>query len=196
MNEDVRVFEDSETLKVGLEKTRKQILELLRVKDMSISQIAEALDKDQSTIYRHVKKLEEAGFIEVKGERREHHIPERIYGRTADMFLMSPEPIEQDAPERSFIGWEEKKIERCLDCLKEAGFEFKGEKDEVVEELADILKELNEEVNEKFSTSTDIDKNKNFFFMLQLKFLAALIKLENEDELKEKIKVVASRFET
>lgn len=195
MNEDIRVFEDSETLKVGLEKTRKQMLELLKVKDMSISQIAEALEKDQSTIYRHMKKLEEAGFIEVKGERREHHIPERIYGRTAEMFLMTPEPMDENSPSRVFIEWSEEKTKKCVDHLVEVGFECEKDKEEIAEKLHETLTKVDEEVRERILSSIDVDENENFFFVSQLRFLAILIKLENEDELKHKIENIASRFE-
>lgn len=195
MDSKVLVFEDCEALKVGLEETRKQILEMLSEKNMSISQIAEELGKDQSTVYRHMKKLEETGFIEVKGERREHHIPERVYGRTAEMFLMAPEPMDKSSLSGSFTEWDEKRTKKCIDCLEKAGFECNGRKDEIAEELTDTLTEVDKEVTEMILTSVELDENKNFFLMFQLKLLATVLKLECEDELKKKIEFVASRFE-
>ncbi|MFP4609316.1 MAG: ArsR/SmtB family transcription factor, partial [Candidatus Aenigmatarchaeota archaeon] len=138
MKEEIRLIEDPAALKVGLEGTRNQILELLRVKEMAISQISEALGKDQSTIYRHVKKLQDSGFVEVKGERKQHHIPEKIYGRTAKWFLLTPEPLGDETPYALGMDWNEERIERCLDVLDEIGMKC-YQKEEMVERLTEIL---------------------------------------------------------
>ena len=81
MKKDVKVVRDPDKLRVSLEKNRSQILALLRVKDMTISQISEALNKDQSTVYRHIKKLEEADLVEVcfRSEDRTHGNREHIF---------------------------------------------------------------------------------------------------------------------
>jgi len=192
MSPDIKLFEDSDTLKVGLESTRKQILDLLRVKNMTISQVSEALEKDQSTVYRHIKKLEEAGFIEVKGERKEHHIPERIYGRTADVFLLSPEPISSDKTSSLGIRWDDGKVKECLDILEEIGYEV--EKEEVIEKISYYFYELDKEVNKELSKSLDDDFEMDFFSLMQIKFILSLIKLENSESCAEEIKDLISRF--
>ncbi len=192
MSPKIKLFEDSETLKVGLERTRKQILDLFRIKNMTISQVAEALEKDQSTVYRHIKKLEEAGFIEVKGERKEHHIPERIYGRTADVFLMTPEPISSDSTSALGIRWSDDKVKECVELLENMG--YKVEKEEVVENISDYLYELDREVNKELSKSLDEDLEIDFFSLMQVKFLISLIKLENSKSYAEKIKETFSKF--
>jgi len=194
MSPDIKLFEDSETLKVGLESTRKQILDLLRVKNMTISQVSEALGKDQSTVYRHIKKLEEAGFIEVKGERKEHHIPERIYGRTADVFLMTPEPISSDETSSLGIRWSNDKVKECVDILEEIG--YKVEKEEVIDKISHHFYQLDKEVNKELSSSLDEDYQMDFFSLMQLKFLISLIKLENSDSYSEEVKDIISRFQT
>ena len=194
MSPEIKLFEDSETLKVGLERTRKQILDLLRVKNMTISQVAEALEKDQSTVYRHIKKLEGAGFIEVKGERKEHHIPERIYGRTADVFLMTPEPISSGSTSALGTRWDDDKVKECIEVLKDMG--YKVEKEEVIEEMSDSLYKLEKEVNKDLSRSFDQDLEMDFFSLMQIKFLISLIKIENSETLSKEIKEIISRFET
>jgi len=181
MSPKVRFFEDSETLKVGLEKTRRQILDLLRVKNMAISQISEALEKDQSTIYRHIKKLEEAGFVEVKGERREHHIPERIYGRTAEVFLMTPEPLNSDISSVIGIRWDDEKVEECLDFLKDLGYEIDDER-KTFTQLCRSLQHLDQEINNEVLSIMDDDDELDYFSLLQIKFLLSLIKIEHEEE--------------
>ncbi len=192
MSPDIKLFEDSETLKVGLERTRKQILDLLRVKNMTISQVSEALEKDQSTVYRHIKKLEEAGFIEVKGERKEHHIPERIYGRTADVFLMTPEPINSDRTSTLGIRWDDDKVKECIEVLEDLG--YKVEKKDVIGEISDNLYKLDREINKELSGSLDKDLELDFFSLMQLKFLISLIKIENSESYSEKLRDSISEF--
>ncbi|MBS3817106.1 MAG: ArsR family transcriptional regulator [Candidatus Thermoplasmatota archaeon] len=194
MKEDVRLFEDTDTLKVGLEQSRKKILELLKVKDMTISQIAEALERDQSTVYRHIKKLEEAGFVEVKGEKKEHHIPERIYGRTAEIFLLTPEPMDEDKPGGLKVEWKEKRVDRCLNILEEAGFECTGD-EEIANELAHFLASVDEEITDNIANSISNPEEIDFFSLMQSKFLAELIKIENEESFKEELERIANKFE-
>ena len=90
MAEEIMFIEDPEKIKIAIDLTRRKILELLRFNDLTVSQMVSILDKDQSTIYRHVEKLLKAGFIEQSGERKEHHIPEKVYHRTAKMFFLAP----------------------------------------------------------------------------------------------------------
>lgn len=193
MNSKIRLFEEPETLRVGLEKTRKQILDLLRVKNMTISQISKALEKDQSTVYRHVKKLEEAGFIEVKGERKEHHIPERIYGRTADVFLMSPEPISSENTPTLGIRWDQKTVEECLELIEE--LEYEVEKDGKINEMCHIFQELDADINEEIIEGLEENKDVDFFSIIQTKFIIALLKMINDHPQAEKIEEFLSNFE-
>ncbi len=192
MSSNIRLFEEPETLKVGLEKTRKQILDLLKVKNMTISQISKALEKDQSTIYRHIRKLEDAGFIEVKGERKEHHIPERIYGRTADVFLMSPEPIGSDGTTNLGVNWNESDIKECLDLMEKLGYDF--DREEITEEMCYHFKELDKEINEEFIEILD-DDPVEFFSIIQTKFMITLVKIMNGHQNGEKIKDLICEFE-
>jgi len=97
MVREVEIVTDSKTIKVGIEETRRNILSMLRIKPMTVAELADALSKDQSTIYRHIEKLKEHDYVEVSGEQRKHHIPEKIYSRTAKTFLLSPDKKLQGA---------------------------------------------------------------------------------------------------
>lgn len=90
MTEEIRIIDDPKIIKLVTDETRRAILEILRVNRLSVSQIAGILEKDQSTVYRHVEKLLKAGLIEQSGERKEHHIPEKLYARTAKIFFLAP----------------------------------------------------------------------------------------------------------
>jgi len=167
-------------------------LDLLRVKDMTISQISEALEKDQSTIYRHVKKLEGAGFIEVKGERKEHHIPERIYGRTAEVFLMTPEPIESDVSSIIGIQWTDEQLEDCLEIVEDIGYELEDKT--IINRLTETLKELDREINSELASAIDDDDEIDYLSLLQIKFLISIIKMEKNHRFREEINEMISEF--
>ncbi len=187
----IKLFEDSETLKIGLEKTRKQILDLLKVKNMTISQISEALDKDQSTVYRHVKKLKEANFVEVKGEKKEHHVPERIYGRTADVFLMSPEPISSQNTSAVGVKWSENKVDELMKALESMDYDIIDE--ELIKDLSDHLQEIDKEINEELSESLEGNIDMDFFSIMQIKFILTFIKLLKEKEDLNRFKNIVNR---
>ncbi len=189
----IRLFEDSETLKIGLEKTRKQILDLLKVKNMTISQISEALGKDQSTVYRHVKKLKEANFVEIKGERKEHHIPERIYGRTASVFLMSPEPISSEDTSAVGIEWSQEKVDILIETLEEMGYSLDDKK--LLKDLSGHLRRIDNKINENLSTSLEEDRELDFFTVIQIKFILTLINLLQEKEDSQKIEDCINELE-
>ncbi|MEM3444579.1 MAG: ArsR family transcriptional regulator [Thermoplasmata archaeon] len=91
MRQEVKVIRDPQTIEVALEETRRKILSLLSVSNMTVSQLVDILEKDQSTIYRHIEKLLSAGLIYVAGERKKSHIPEKVYARTASVFILSPD---------------------------------------------------------------------------------------------------------
>ena len=91
MVDNIVIVTDPKRIKVGIEETRRHILSLLKIKAMTVAELAEALNKDQSTIYRHIEKLTEHDYVEASDERRIHHIPEKIYSRTAMTFLLSPD---------------------------------------------------------------------------------------------------------
>ena len=136
MEDPVRVIRDPDKIRICIETTRNKILSLLSVENMTISQLSEALSKDQSTVYRHVKKLEKYNFVTVCGERKEHHIPEKIYGRTAGMFLMIPESndVEDDYEKR----WRKESMERSLNILDIIGYNNDGS-EELVDDVNDFF---------------------------------------------------------
>ena len=195
MKKDVRVIKDPDTLRISLEKNRIQILALLSVKDMTISQISEALNKDQSTIYRHVRKLQEAGLVRICGERRQHHIPERVYGRTADVFIPSIEPMEKGKPSAVWITWKKDHCDEIIDHLNRLGYEI-DKKEEMKDQLHEFLSFLNKHVSEVLSSDDEDLKNSNFFTILRLKMMILMIELAKDEELYEKLIDMIENFES
>ena len=66
--------------------TRRRVIYLLRAKEMTVSQIASELQKTPQGIYHHIRKLLDAGMVEVAKEERVDHFIETYYRATAEVF--------------------------------------------------------------------------------------------------------------
>ena len=82
----VKVFKDPGAFKILADETRRKIIYLLRVKERTVSQIAEELGKTPQVIYHHIRKLLDAGMVEVAKEVRIDHFIETYYQATAEVF--------------------------------------------------------------------------------------------------------------
>jgi DNA-binding transcriptional ArsR family regulator len=83
------VVREPEAFQLLADETRRKMLYLLRVKDMTVNQIAEELGVTSQAIYHHVKKLLKGKMIEVTREERVGHLIESYYRATAEDFLLS-----------------------------------------------------------------------------------------------------------
>ncbi len=191
MKEDVELVHDSERIKILLEDTRKNILDLLKVEDMSISQLAEGLDKDRSTIYRHVKKLEDYGYVELKGERIVNNVPGMVYGRTAKLFLPCPKSMEPGDPILESFSWDKENTSHIIESLKILGYNI-DDSDEVIDEMCNIFTNIDNKIIEilKGEGLVDID----YLETIRLKFLITLIEISNNDILSKDIENLALNF--
>lgn len=82
----VKVFKDPGAFKILADETRRKIIYLLRVKERTVSQIAEELGKTPQVIYHHIRKLLDADMVEVAKEVRIDHFIETYYQATAEVF--------------------------------------------------------------------------------------------------------------
>lgn len=147
----VKVITDPEVIKLMLEDTRRKILQLLRNKEMTISQLSEILGKTPQTIYHHIEKLKEAGLVEVRRTEMKGNLVEKYYGRTADAFYIN-----------LYLGDEElryfarSRLKTKLDVFKALGYTF----DE--EELLDVMDKLLQKEHEfKTKISKDIEQKES-----------------------------------
>ena len=192
MKEDVELVHDSERVKILLEDTRKNILHLLKVEDMSISQLAEGLDKDRSTIYRHVKKLEDYGYVELKGERIVNNVPGMVYGRTAKLFLPCPKSMEPGDPILESFSWDENNTYNILECLKLLGYELDLNED-LAKDLCNFFTKIDDKIIDIFKEKGLIELN--HLEALRLKFLIILIEFSSNEDLKKDIERLISGFQ-
>jgi DNA-binding transcriptional ArsR family regulator len=85
----VKMITDPEAFQLLADETRRKIIYRLRVKDMTVSQIAEQMHLTTQAIYHHIRKLKDAGMIEVAKEERIGHFIETYYRTTAEIFHLS-----------------------------------------------------------------------------------------------------------
>jgi len=81
-----KYIRDPRAFEVIADPTRRKIIYLLRAKEQTVSQIAEALGKTPQAIYHQIGKLLEAGLVEVAREERIGHFIETYYRATAEVF--------------------------------------------------------------------------------------------------------------
>jgi DNA-binding transcriptional ArsR family regulator len=82
----LKVFKDPKAFQLAADRTRRRIIHLLRARELSVSQIADELKMTPQAIYHHVRKMLDAGLIEVAKEERVDHFIEAYYQATAELF--------------------------------------------------------------------------------------------------------------
>jgi DNA-binding transcriptional ArsR family regulator len=177
---ETRVLKDPDQIKIVVDETRRNILSLLRFNDLTVSQIADILQKDQSTIYRHMSKLEETGFVAVKGEKKTHHIPEKIYARTAHFFILVPES--EDAS-RILETYSAKRMEKLYHLMEKMGAVVKID-DEMVTEGRRFLAALRSEL---FREYEEIDESLDIIMLKKLELFLILLRIEENEEFREEV---------
>ena len=86
--DDVLVVTETEQLKALGDDLRSQIVVLLRERAHSTTELAELLDLPKGTVGHHVKVLEKAGLIRVVRTRKVRALTEKLYGRSARLFIL------------------------------------------------------------------------------------------------------------
>ncbi|BAA31057.1 ArsR/SmtB family transcription factor [Pyrococcus horikoshii] len=115
----VMIVSQPKQLKALSDPTRIKILELLREHPMSVSEIAERLGRDKSTVYRHIKALEDAGLVEVV----EKIGNEVVYGRVAYVFLLVPNSNKEiEDLRRAYLSRE---VEKLIEVLEDSGIRIR-----------------------------------------------------------------------
>ncbi|WP_297477205.1 winged helix-turn-helix domain-containing protein [Thermococcus sp.] len=132
---EVLIITEPEVVKVLSEETRFKILQLLRERPMGISELSERLGRDRTTVYRHVKTLQRAGLV----EEIEEHGNEKIYSRSARLFLIKADPDESiEGFRRAYLQVE---AENLIRIIEKAGFKVRN-RAALTELVRDVLNEI------------------------------------------------------
>ncbi len=149
-----KVIRDPKAFELMADETRRRMVFLLRAKDLTVSQIAEQLDKTPQAIYHHIKKLLEAGMVEVAREERVDHFIETYYRASAEVF--------------NFIHGEGKGTEiaeqhtrEALQALQKIGLSIRIDED-LVSRLVDVMRKMEAfeqepQLEEKIAELEDVD---------------------------------------
>jgi len=133
----VKTLTDPEAFKLLADETRRKIVFLLRVKEMTACQIAEELNITPQAIYHHIKKLVDGGLIEVTHEERVAHLIESYYRATAEVFNLV---VGTSSRNKEAL---KEQIANALMSLKKLGYNVEAD-DKAIQKLAELQVKLNE----------------------------------------------------
>lgn len=133
----LKVLKDPEAFRLLGDDTRRKIVFLLRVKEMTVSQIAAELNITPQAVYHHIKKLQKADMVEVAREERIDHLIESYYIATAETFYCSIGKL----PHSREIAKEQ--VLTSLNALKKLGFNLKFDENDV-SQLIEVQREMGE----------------------------------------------------
>jgi len=131
------MIRDPEAFQLLADETRRKIVFLLRVKEMTVAQIATQLNLTPQAVYHHIKKLLKGQMIEVVREERVGHLIESYYRATAESFSFS---VGKTPLGRKFAS---EQVVTILNALKKLGFKIEYD-DKRVAQLINLWTDLNE----------------------------------------------------
>lgn len=85
----VKTITNPEAFEILADQTRRKIIYLLKVKELTVSQIASEMGLTAQAIYHHIRKMKKVGVVEVAREERVGHFIETYYRSAAEMFHLS-----------------------------------------------------------------------------------------------------------
>jgi DNA-binding transcriptional ArsR family regulator len=94
--DDQLLIEDSHRLKALGDPLRLHICDLVLERAMSVTELAELVDRPRGTVAYHVDILVEAGLLQIVRTRRVRAVEERFYGRAARTFVFTAAAGEHD----------------------------------------------------------------------------------------------------
>ena len=133
----VKVVKDPEAFQLLADETRRKMIFLLRVKEMTVSQIAAALSLTPQAVYHHIKKLMKKELVEVTREERVDHLIESYYQTTAETFICSV------GKTPSGVKVAREQVTVTLNALKKLGFKIEFDANKI-SQLVDLQVEMEE----------------------------------------------------
>jgi len=131
----MKAITDPESFKLLGDETRRKIIYLLRVKEMTVSQIAADLNMTPQAVYHHIKKLLEGDMIEITREERVDHLIESYYRATAESFHLV---VGKTPSGREVV---KEQMASILKALKKLGFKIEVN-EKTIAQLSNLQVEL------------------------------------------------------
>ncbi len=148
-------IKDPEAFQLLADDTRRKMVFLLRVKEMTVSQIADELNVTPQAVYHHIKRLLKGEMVEVAREERIGHLIESYYRTTAETFTFSIGKSSHSAKASKEL------INTVLNALRKVGFNVEYNKD-IISQLVNVQADLEKccqtgEFESKISELEDVD---------------------------------------
>src|SRR5260370_32999978 len=131
-----KYVKDTEAWELMADDTRRRVVYLLRAKEMTVSQIAEKLQKTPQAIYHHIRKLLDKQLVEIAKEERVDHFIETYYRATAEIFEFVHGEGHAEA-------YEEQRMKDSLQALNLLGIKAQVD-DATVAKMVELAKKLNQ----------------------------------------------------
>ena len=149
-----KLIKDPEAFQLLADETRRKIIYLLRAKEMTVSQISAELGLTPQAIYHHIRKMRDAGLVEVAKEERIDHFIETYFRATAEMFNLSH-------GEGTSTAYMEQKAAETLQALSKIGLRVRTDP-EVLSRLVELDKRMEQigakqDWAEKIASLEDVD---------------------------------------
>ena len=183
----LKTIDNPEAFKLMADQTRRKIVFLLRVKEMTVSQIAQELNITPQTVYHHIRKLVEGGLVEVTREVRVDHLIESYYQATAEVFHFT---IGKTSQGKEMLQEETEVALKALICI---GFKLNYNQ-KVISNLVELIMQQKDccgadEYEDAISKLNDVD----FFTKQHVQEYAGILSMSDEefatkDELRKKFR--------
>jgi len=165
---------DPEAFKLVGDETRRKMIFLLRVKELTVSQISAELGMTPQAIYHHIKKLEEAGLVEVAREERIGHLIESYYQATAETFICSIGSFCKETAKVDMLD--------VLEGLNKIGIKIESS-DEIASKLVDLETKMKKHKGAKKleDAIVKLEKDMDFITLEMAKHYADIILMSEEE---------------
>jgi DNA-binding transcriptional ArsR family regulator len=156
------VISEPDAYQLLADETRRKMLYLLRVKEMTASQIASELGITSQAVYHHIKRLLKGKMVEVVKEERTGHLIESYYKATAEDFILSHGKVSSKSLHDKKVALEQ--VTTALKSLNKLGFKLEID-DKKITQLVNLRLGLDEccektgrsEVEDKIWNADDMD---------------------------------------
>jgi len=180
----IQVLRDPKAFQLLADETRRKILYLLRVKEMTVSQLATELNLTPQALYHHIKKLLQGEMVEVVREERVGHLIESYYRATAEDFLLTHGKMSSQTLRDRKLG--EEQVTTVLNALNRLGFNLEFDENKI-SQLVDLRAGLDRSCEDAGKKKSEIEDeiwnldDLNFLTkMMATDFAGKLLMLDDE----------------
>ena len=190
----LKTISSPEDFQLFADPTRRKIVFLLRVKEMTVSQIASEIGITPQAVYHHIKKLQKGGFVEVVREERIGHLIESYYMATAESYNFRMGKAEGAGRSKKVL---KDQVRAALEAMKKFGFTIEFNEDQVTR-MAHLWASIHQHPEqEKYERLIDEMDDLDFITKIELEECVLLLstsdkefeaELEKERQLKDLLK--------